>query len=121
MISSSEQCQPVSISIIPPELDGKLEIIWDIGFFASNLIEVIQEEDPNLTDQFVEVNAYTDKKLLITSYLKEYQQLLTFLHNSKGDLKTLLGDFFFRINNGQGLNTKIELKKKVMFLSQKTK
>jgi len=60
---------------------GKSGIIWDIGFFIN----------PHNSIQFIEINAYTEKKFIISSYLKEYQNLLTFLHNSKGDLATLLG------------------------------
>ena len=71
--------------------------MWDVGFFAGNtsfvrliLINVI---DPVTNPQFVEINGYSITEIAMHSHLKEYQLLLNYLHNSKSDLKTLLGMF----------------------------
>ena len=49
-------------------------------------------------DYFFEVNAPTTKEITKNFYLREYQDLLNFIRNSKSvDLKTMLG--IIRINN----------------------
>jgi len=81
ILSHYEDCDP--LYIFPPSenmLEGS-KLIWDVGFFA----------DPAANPQFVEINGYSNSEITLHHHLKEYQLLLNYLHNSKSDLKTLLG------------------------------
>lgn len=53
---------------------------WDIGVICA----------PNV--QFLEINTPTSVEIVRDKYLKEYEELLNFLQNSRNmDLKTILG------------------------------
>jgi len=81
ILSHYDDCDP--LYIFPPSenmLEGS-KLIWDVGFFA----------DAAANPQFVEINGYSNSEITLYHHLKEYQLLLNYLHNSKSDLKTLLG------------------------------
>lgn len=67
---------------LPSSLRNASDLKLDIGFFSDLGPE---------NKRFFEIMAFTTDEIGQNTYLSEYQTLLKYIHNSKSDIKTLLG------------------------------
>lgn len=94
LVSIRDDCEPVPLNLPVQYQNMRAGVVWDIGFFASKAFSpFLTKKDTSNNLQFYEINAFTTQKLTAATYLHEYQIILNYLHNSKSDLKTILGKY----------------------------